>query len=832
MKRWSSHRALALLLIVSVAFAAVVAVAQVPSQSPYSGFTNGSSCSPNSALSYNGNSFVACTSGAWAVQPVTIGTASGAPATCNAAAEGMLYFDTGSTAVKVCTGSSWAALLSGAALGTQIPAAGSTGDVQFNSSGALAGSNNLYWNNTSGFLGIWTTTPQSLLYVGNGNPIQASPTLSNYGLVTVQASGQYLVIGADSASPYEQWIQSRGGGYSLPLSLNPAGGYVGIGTANPMYQFDDHGGDAGIDYGLAIGYSYYGTPPPYSGLIVGGDVGIGTASPVNDLDVYGSMAIGSYAGANVAGDGDLIVSGAVGIGTTNPQTNLDVNGPAEIYNGATIGWGAGVNGPYNGLIVDSQVGIGTSIPQSSFDVNGSAEIYNGATIGWGAGVNGPYNGLIVDAQVGIGTSIPQSSFDVNGSAEIYNGAAVGWGAGVNGPYNGLTVAGQIGIGTTSPQSQLDVSGGAEIYDNAAIGWGAGVNGPFDGLTVAGQVGIGTTNPQSQLDVSGGAEIYDDAAIGWGAGVNGPFDGLTVYGYVGIGTATPVNDLDIYGSMAIGSYAGVNIAGDGDLIISGQVGVGSTAPIDNLNVVTSSSNVNGAGITIQNTNSGSAAAITVMNDAGNVLDLQMLGSGFPGASNVGVAVTSASAFEFLVDGNYSSGGSDPLLFTTGGYANSPTMTITAGNPGDVGIGNTSPSYILDVSGQARFTGGYTTSDRRWKANIEPLRDSLSLVSRLQGVSFDWKRKEFPKMHFAEGKQIGFIAQDVEKILPAIVSTDKDGYKNLSYESITPVLVEAVKELKADNDNLRAQLKAANDNFKVQTDELRLEVDELRQQVHAR
>ncbi len=55
---------------------------------------------------------------------------------------------------------------------------------------------------------------------------------------------------------------------------------------------------------------------------------------------------------------------------------------------------------------------------------------------------------------------------------------------------------------------------------------------------------------------------------------------------------------------------------------------------------------------------------------------------------------------------------------------------------------------------------------------------------------------------------------KKYSPAIVSTDKDGYKNLSYESVTPVLVEAVKELKADNDNLRAGLKAANDNLAAQ------------------
>ena len=132
-----------------------------------------------------------------------------------------------------------------------------------------------------------------------------------------------------------------------------------------------------------------------------------------------------------------------------------------------------------------------------------------------------------------------------------------------------------------------------------------------------------------------------------------------------------------------------------------------------------------------------------------------------------------------------------------------MTILSS--GNVGIGTTSPSYILDVTGQARFTGGYTISDRRWKTNITPLKDALSMVTQLQGVSFDWKRKEFPEMHFGDGQQIGFVAQDVEKVLPQIVSTDNKGYKNVSYESVIPVLTEAVKELKADNDNQAAKIK---------------------------
>jgi hypothetical protein len=189
----------------------------------------------------------------------------------------------------------------------------------------------------------------------------------------------------------------------------------------------------------------------------------------------------------------------------------------------------------------------------------------------------------------------------------------------------------------------------------------------------------------------------------------------------------------------------------------------------------------------------------------------------------------------------------FLLTNGASSYPDTTVMSLRSNGNVGIANTSPSYILDVTGEARFTGGYTTSDQRWKKNITPVKNALATIEGLQGVNFDWRRDEFPKMNFTKGRQFGFIAQDVEKILPEIVSTDHEGYKNVSYESVTPVLVEAVKELKADqaslreslssaqasNDNLAAELKAANDNLAAEhtadakaIDELRHEVEEFK------
>lgn len=99
-----------------------------------------------------------------------------------------------------------------------------------------------------------------------------------------------------------------------------------------------------------------------------------------------------------------------------------------------------------------------------------------------------------------------------------------------------------------------------------------------------------------------------------------------------------------------------------------------------------------------------------------------------------------------------------------------------------------------------TGFITASDKRFKENVKPLKNSLEKINKLQGVSYEWNQKKFPKMAFEKGNQIGFIAQDVEKVFPEIVSKNEEGYKGVSYDRLTPVLVEAVKELTAKNKEL--------------------------------
>jgi hypothetical protein len=139
----------------------------------------------------------------------------------------------------------------------------------------------------------------------------------------------------------------------------------------------------------------------------------------------------------------------------------------------------------------------------------------------------------------------------------------------------------------------------------------------------------------------------------------------------------------------------------------------------------------------------------------------------------------------------------------------TDRVFLSSTGNVGIGTTAPGYKLHVNGNVAGVGAYNNvSDARYKTNVSTFTDALDAILNLRGVTFDWKREDFPRLNFDGGRQIGFIAQEVEKVLPELVTTDPNGYKSVAYANIVPVLVEAMKRLTQEKEAQIRELKAKN------------------------
>lgn len=125
-------------------------------------------------------------------------------------------------------------------------------------------------------------------------------------------------------------------------------------------------------------------------------------------------------------------------------------------------------------------------------------------------------------------------------------------------------------------------------------------------------------------------------------------------------------------------------------------------------------------------------------------------------------------------------------------------------------NRSNVFTINESGEAYLNGSLiSSSDARLKTNVQQLSTPLARLTKLRGVTFNWDKTVNPKA--SDKTQYGFIAQEVEQVLPDLVSTDSNGYKTVNYIGVIPVLTEAVKEqqdqinqLKSENEQLKSTL----------------------------
>ena len=156
------------------------------------------------------------------------------------------------------------------------------------------------------------------------------------------------------------------------------------------------------------------------------------------------------------------------------------------------------------------------------------------------------------------------------------------------------------------------------------------------------------------------------------------------------------------------------------------------------------------------------------------------------------------FSSFVNGNYSQVGTIEYLHGDG------DVTTTGGNSNDGWIvSGTETRTVFKVEGDIEATSNvYASSDISLKDNIVTYENALDKVLALRGVEYD--RNDLDGVH-----EVGLIAQEVEEIIPELVGESRDGLKNIAYGKLTAVLVEAVKELKKENDALSARIQSLED-----------------------
>ena len=139
-----------------------------------------------------------------------------------------------------------------------------------------------------------------------------------------------------------------------------------------------------------------------------------------------------------------------------------------------------------------------------------------------------------------------------------------------------------------------------------------------------------------------------------------------------------------------------------------------------------------------------------------------------------------------------------------YTNGGVHVGSSSDPGDDNLivdgqaaigGSILTGYALYVNGRFQSSGIDELSDERWKKDVVQIEDALQKVLAMKGVYYNWKTEEYPDKKFTDKHQVGFIAQELEKILPEVVNTDDEGYKSVMYGHVVALLVEAIKDLES-------------------------------------
>jgi hypothetical protein len=111
--------------------------------------------------------------------------------------------------------------------------------------------------------------------------------------------------------------------------------------------------------------------------------------------------------------------------------------------------------------------------------------------------------------------------------------------------------------------------------------------------------------------------------------------------------------------------------------------------------------------------------------------------------------------------------------------------------------------VSVTGSMSLTADLTantSSDIRLKTNIQRIPNSMDKILKISGNTFEWL-SGFDEIHNHSGNDVGVIAQEIESVLPEIVVNRDNGYKGVHYEKLVALLIEGMKELQSQIDELK-------------------------------
>jgi hypothetical protein len=435
--------------------------------------------------------------------------------------------------------------------------------------------------------------------------------------------------------------------------------------------------------------------------------------------------------------------------------------------------------------------------------------------------------MMSNGRLGIGTTSPGARLEIQGDsfgdAIRVTSSAGGGDAAVRATATVFGTYGVVGESDSYFGGSFRSSSGTALEATTSSGYAAIFSG--------GNVGIGTTSPGEKLDVNGnlfmsGGDIKTDRWVqsdtntGIGVGVFGAGNlshtsGLEGWGNTAIGHgALRYNTTGFYntanGEIALylnTTGAGNTANGNGALRsnISGAFNTakGSAALFSNPTGIRNTANGNDAlrSNTTGNGNTANGWGALQSNTEGinNIALGYLAGDGTRTGSNniiIGhiVDVPSANGSNQMSIGN--------LIYATG--VNGVNTTVSTGN---VGIGTPSPADRLHVAGDIRVGTGTTgcvkdangtviagvcSSDSRMKRDIEPFPKVLDKLVQIQPVNFLWKTDEFPEYGFGTSESFGLVAQQVEKIMPDLVTEDSSGYKAVRYNKLPLLMLQAMKE----------------------------------------